>query len=466
MATVVLIEDDEQIAASPAKVLRLQGRVVEIADQGSVGLAKLNASAPDVVVLDLEPQDLDGTDFLKMIRSITDVPVIIATARDDEQMIARALDLRADEYVVKPFSGEQLDARIRAVLRRGRMKAPKVVTLGDLRVDFGAHEATLDGRTLELRRREFELLSCSAQRAGELVSRDEIAREVWKGENANGKRVFRGGSRKQAFHGPGSTRSQDHLQQDDRKPECRQARGKEQAPPGPAPPEARCRPGDDREDREQRRRCQVERQVDADQVHICQKEKGERDDERNDHHHEPVCLAEQLAHGQESLGLELEPDRVRIDFADEDGENREDHDDGCPLGRCVCLVEPLERGEDDDRSVDRPLGVHPSGEGIDRADDPSQPARILGVLPNRHRRIFPPLAHQGGKPTARSGGAPTRCPPARRGAPVRSVHSPVGRSSTGRAARLPRDTSEALDTYQRGGSAEALLARLERAVEG
>lgn len=201
MATVVLIEDDEQIAASPAKVLRLQGRVVEIADQGSVGLAKLNASAPDVVVLDLEPLDLDGTHVLKMIQSITDVLVIIATARDDEQMIVRALDLRAGEYVVKPFSGEQLDARIRAVLRRGRMKAPKVVTLGDLRVDIGAHEATLDGRTLELRRREFELLSYLAQRAGELVSRDEIVREVWKGENANGKRVFRGRSRKQAIHG-------------------------------------------------------------------------------------------------------------------------------------------------------------------------------------------------------------------------------------------------------------------------
>jgi DNA-binding response OmpR family regulator len=139
----------------------------------------LNAAAPDVVVLDLGLPDLDGTDVLKMIRSITDVPVIIATARDDEDTIVRALDLGADEYVVKPFSGEQLDARIRAVLRRGRIKAPKVVTIGDLRVDMGAHEATLDGRTLELRRREFELLSYLAERAGDLVSRDEIAREVW-----------------------------------------------------------------------------------------------------------------------------------------------------------------------------------------------------------------------------------------------------------------------------------------------
>ncbi len=175
----LLIEDDEQIVASLAKVLRQQRHVVEIADQGAVGLAKLNAAAPDVVVLDLGLPDLDGTDVLKMIRSISDVPVIIATARDDEETIVRALDLGADEYVVKPFSGEQLDARIRAVLRRGRMKAPSVVTLGDLRVDISAHEATIDGRPLELRRREFELLSYLAERAGELVSRDEIAREVW-----------------------------------------------------------------------------------------------------------------------------------------------------------------------------------------------------------------------------------------------------------------------------------------------
>ena len=109
----------------------------------------MNAPAPDVVVLDLGLPDLDGADVPKMIGSITDVPVIIATARDDEDTIVRALDLGADEYVVKPFSGEQLDARIRAVLRRGRMKAPKVVTLGDLRVDVGAHEAT--ARPLHIR---------------------------------------------------------------------------------------------------------------------------------------------------------------------------------------------------------------------------------------------------------------------------------------------------------------------------
>jgi DNA-binding NarL/FixJ family response regulator len=99
-----------------------------------------------VVVLDLGLPDIDGVDMLKMIRSISDVPVIVVAARDDEPTIVRALDLGADEYVTKPFSGDQLDARIRAVLSRGRARAPDAVTVGALTVDLAAHEATLDGR--------------------------------------------------------------------------------------------------------------------------------------------------------------------------------------------------------------------------------------------------------------------------------------------------------------------------------
>jgi len=179
VSSVLLIEDDEQIASSLAKVLRQQGRDVRIAGSGAEGLAALNASAPEVVVLDLGLPDLDGTDVLKMVRSVSEVPVIVATARDDEPSIVRALDLGADEYVVKPFSGEQLDARIRAVLRRGRVRSSAAITVGDLVVDVPAHEARLDGRPLELRRREFELLAYLAERAGQLVPRDEIAREIW-----------------------------------------------------------------------------------------------------------------------------------------------------------------------------------------------------------------------------------------------------------------------------------------------
>ncbi|MGI9539791.1 MAG: response regulator transcription factor [Miltoncostaeaceae bacterium] len=179
MSRVLLIEDDEQIAASLAKVLRQLGEDVEVAGLAAHGLAALRGNPPDVVVLDPGLPDIEGLDVVKMIRSIDSVPIIVATARDDEPTIVRALDLGADDYVVKPFSGNHLAARIRAMLRRGRPARAGATNVGDLRVDVAAHEATLDGQPLDLRRKEFELLALLASRAGTVVSRDDIAREVW-----------------------------------------------------------------------------------------------------------------------------------------------------------------------------------------------------------------------------------------------------------------------------------------------
>lgn len=175
----LLIEDDEQIATSLAKVLRQLGKDVEVAGLAATGLAAIRGNAPDVVVLDLGLPDIDGIDVVKMIRSIDDVPIIVATARDDDQTIVRALDLGADDYVVKPFSGQHLAARIRAMLRRGRTHSAPVMTVGGLRVDVSAHEATLDGEPLSLRRKEFDLLALLASHAGSVVTRDQIARDVW-----------------------------------------------------------------------------------------------------------------------------------------------------------------------------------------------------------------------------------------------------------------------------------------------
>ncbi len=179
MANVLLIEDDDQIIASLSKVLKQAGHVVATAGRATVGLGKVVDDGPDVVVLDLGLPDIDGLDVIKMIRGYGDTPVIVATARDDDDTIVKALDSGADDYVVKPFSGRQLDARIRALLRRERGAAEPVVQVGDLRVDVQAHEVTLEGRDIDLRPKEFELLALLASRAGEVVSRRTIAREVW-----------------------------------------------------------------------------------------------------------------------------------------------------------------------------------------------------------------------------------------------------------------------------------------------
>jgi DNA-binding response OmpR family regulator len=134
----------------------------------------------DVVVLDLGLPDVDGSEALRMIRSVSDVPVVIATARDDEVEIVKLFDAGADDYVVKPFSAEHLEARLRAVLRRSGSSEPaSPVVAGGLTLDLDAHEASLDGETLDLTGREFELLAYLVTQQGRMVSKRELLAEVW-----------------------------------------------------------------------------------------------------------------------------------------------------------------------------------------------------------------------------------------------------------------------------------------------
>jgi DNA-binding response OmpR family regulator len=145
------------------------------------GLAAVVDGAPDVVVLDLGLPDIDGVQVLGMVRGVSSVPVIVATARDDEREIVRVLDRGADDYLVKPFSAEQLDARIRAVLRRSRSDEPeRVLTVGALAIDRGAREASLDGAPLDLTRMEFDLLAYLAARVGRVVSKRQLMADVWR----------------------------------------------------------------------------------------------------------------------------------------------------------------------------------------------------------------------------------------------------------------------------------------------
>jgi DNA-binding response OmpR family regulator len=138
------------------------------------------AERPDLVVLDLGLPDLDGLEILRMLRAVSEVPVIIATARDDEAEMVRGLDAGADDYVVKPFDAAQLDARIRAVLRRtGGTDRPPAIEVGELRLDAGAREATLAGTPLDLTPREFDLLHFLAARAGQVVTKRELLTQVW-----------------------------------------------------------------------------------------------------------------------------------------------------------------------------------------------------------------------------------------------------------------------------------------------
>ena len=180
MPKVLIVEDDPTIRAAVTRTLTGQGYAVATAHTAMSGLHLAVSEHPDVVVLDLGLPDLDGREVLRMIRAVSAVPIIVATARSAETEIIRALDAGADDYVVKPYGGAQLDARIRAVLRRSaEPDADAALVVGGLRVDRRARQAFLDGAALDLTPREFDLLHYLAERAGAVVTKQELLVEVW-----------------------------------------------------------------------------------------------------------------------------------------------------------------------------------------------------------------------------------------------------------------------------------------------
>lgn len=184
MASVLVVEDDQFVRSALIRHLTEAAHTVRSVGTALEALREVAQVGFDVVILDLGLPDLDGSEALKMLRGITDVPVIIATARDDEAEVVRLLNAGADDYLVKPFSVEHLSARMSAVLRRarGREAAPDEaagLAVGGLRIDVRRRRAELDGVALDLTRREFDLLAFLASRPGVVVARRELLAEVW-----------------------------------------------------------------------------------------------------------------------------------------------------------------------------------------------------------------------------------------------------------------------------------------------
>lgn len=182
MAQLLLVEDDAAIRGALIHALTERGHAVSSTPRAMQALQLVIDSPPDLVILDLGLPDLDGFEALRMLRAISKVPVVVATARDDEADIVRVLDAGADDYLVKPFSVGQIEARVRAVLRRALDEDSRTepVLVGGLRLDGEAHEATLDGSPLDLSRKEFDLLYYLAIRAGQVVTKRDLLTHVWR----------------------------------------------------------------------------------------------------------------------------------------------------------------------------------------------------------------------------------------------------------------------------------------------
>jgi DNA-binding response OmpR family regulator len=181
MAKVLIVEDDVTIRVGIVRALTDRGHVAVSAGTAMDGLKLALSEKPDVVLLDLGLPDTDGADMLRMLRAVSQVPVIVATARRTEEEIVRLLDAGADDFVVKPYGTDQIEARMRAVLRRSTsaVDVDQSVTVGGLSIDPRTRVVRLDGVVVELTPREFDLLHYLAVREGEVVSKRELLTEVW-----------------------------------------------------------------------------------------------------------------------------------------------------------------------------------------------------------------------------------------------------------------------------------------------
>ena len=178
---VVLIEDEPQIRRLLRTVLPEQGFALHEADTGKQGLVEVAVRKADVVVLDLGLPDMDGVEVVRRLREWTQVPVIILSARAQEQDKIAALDAGADDYVTKPFGIGELLARLRVALRHAATGASGEQTFqaGNLKMDLAARRVELDGREVHLTPMEYRLLAVLVRNAGKVLTHRQLLKEVW-----------------------------------------------------------------------------------------------------------------------------------------------------------------------------------------------------------------------------------------------------------------------------------------------
>jgi two-component system response regulator RegX3 len=180
---ILIVEDEQSLADSVRYNLEREGYAVSVAGDGRRALERFRAESPALVILDLMLPELSGLDVCKAIRAESDVPIIIVTAKDAEADKVTGLELGADDYVTKPFSVRELISRVRANLRRSRMRAEAVtddiLEGAGVEMDVVRHEVLVRGEAVAFPPKEFELLEAFLRRKGRLLTRDFLIEEVW-----------------------------------------------------------------------------------------------------------------------------------------------------------------------------------------------------------------------------------------------------------------------------------------------
>lgn len=181
MTNVLIIDDENQIRKFLDIALRAQGYKTLLVETGQKGLELLALQGADLVVLDLGLPDLDGCEVLTELRTWAQVPVIVLSVRADEEEKVKLLDAGANDYVTKPFSVQELMARIRVLLRQFQHTAVDTVIFDDgvLKIDFTQRQVFLNQQLISLTRKEYQLLSLLAQHKGQLITQPQILKDLW-----------------------------------------------------------------------------------------------------------------------------------------------------------------------------------------------------------------------------------------------------------------------------------------------
>ena len=178
---ILVIEDEKDIARFIESELQAEGYRTDVAYDGITGLSRFRESPPNLVVLDLMLPVMDGIEVARRIRKTSNVPILILTAKDRVEDKVEGLDAGADDYLAKPFSIEELLARIRAHLRRVTPAITGEIRVADLIINLEGREVYRSGRRIDLSNKEFELLELLAKSPGKVFSRFEIEEKVWPG---------------------------------------------------------------------------------------------------------------------------------------------------------------------------------------------------------------------------------------------------------------------------------------------
>jgi two-component system, OmpR family, response regulator MprA len=177
---ILVIDDDRSITSFLRRALSYSGYSVEVKESGQLGLQSALDSPPDLVVLDVMMPGIDGYEVARRLRAAGDVPILMLTAKDEVRDRVRGLDVGADDYLVKPFALEELQARIRALLRRREPEATRqVLRYSDLEVDTGSRDVRRDERRIDLTAKEYELLTTFLRQPRQVLSREYLLERVW-----------------------------------------------------------------------------------------------------------------------------------------------------------------------------------------------------------------------------------------------------------------------------------------------